>query len=83
MPRICSCISLLGLKPFSLENSVCEYPFFFYYMQEGENLTREQIEDEIKKIKEAHAEDEGIYVFLTRSRVLFRAFLIIFCLLFV
>lgn len=29
-------------------------------MQEGENLTREQIEDEIKKIKEAHAEDEGI-----------------------
>lgn len=27
-------------------------------MMEGENLTREQIEDEIKKIKEAHAEDE-------------------------
>ncbi|OMP03080.1 Pre-rRNA-processing protein TSR1 isoform 1 [Corchorus capsularis] len=27
-------------------------------MIEGENLTREQIEDEIKKIKEAHAEDE-------------------------
>ncbi|OMO79048.1 pre-rRNA-processing protein, partial [Corchorus capsularis] len=27
-------------------------------MIEGENLTREQIEDEIKEIKEAHAEDE-------------------------
>ncbi|XP_047327231.1 pre-rRNA-processing protein TSR1 homolog [Impatiens glandulifera] len=27
-------------------------------MMEGENLTREQIEEEIKKIKEAHAEDE-------------------------
>ncbi|KAL6574370.1 hypothetical protein OROHE_001274 [Orobanche hederae] len=27
-------------------------------MIEGENLTREQIEDEIKKIKEAHAEDQ-------------------------
>ncbi|PPS00752.1 hypothetical protein GOBAR_AA19926 [Gossypium barbadense] len=26
--------------------------------QEGDNMTREQIEDEIKKIKEAHAEDE-------------------------
>lgn len=31
-------------------------------MQEGEILTREQIEDEIKKIKEAHAEDEGIFL---------------------
>lgn len=28
-------------------------------MQEGDNLTKEQIEEEIKKIKEAHAEDEG------------------------
>ncbi|KAF3446885.1 hypothetical protein FNV43_RR12065 [Rhamnella rubrinervis] len=27
-------------------------------MMEGENLTREQLEDEIKKLKEAHAEDE-------------------------
>ncbi|KAB2096426.1 hypothetical protein ES319_A01G107600v1 [Gossypium barbadense] len=27
-------------------------------MMEGDNMTREQIEDEIKKIKEAHAEDE-------------------------
>ncbi|XP_065881608.1 uncharacterized protein [Euphorbia lathyris] len=27
-------------------------------MMDGENLTREQIEDEIRKIKEAHAEDE-------------------------
>ncbi|CAN0924241.1 Pre-rRNA-processing protein TSR1 homolog [Linum grandiflorum] len=27
-------------------------------MVEGENLTREQVEDEIKKIKEAHADDE-------------------------
>ncbi|XP_043708636.1 pre-rRNA-processing protein TSR1 homolog isoform X1 [Telopea speciosissima] len=27
-------------------------------MTEGENLTREQIEDEIRKIKDAHAEDE-------------------------
>lgn len=32
-------------------------------MQEGENLTREQIEDEIKKIKEAHAEDEGMSLY--------------------
>lgn len=32
-------------------------------MQEGENLSREQIEDEIRKIKEAHAEDEGITSF--------------------
>ena len=39
-------------------------------MQEGENLSREQIEDEIKKIKEAHAEDEGIYVFWTNNSVL-------------
>ena len=52
-------------------------------MQEGENLTREQLEDEIKKIKEAHAEDEGIYVFFTSSGVLFRASLIICCQLFV
>lgn len=29
-------------------------------MQESENLTREQIEEEIKEIKEAHAEDEGM-----------------------
>ncbi|CAL1383706.1 unnamed protein product [Linum trigynum] len=27
-------------------------------MMEGENLTREQVEEEIRKIKEAHAEDE-------------------------
>ncbi|KAG8503000.1 hypothetical protein CXB51_000983 [Gossypium anomalum] len=27
-------------------------------MMEGDNMTREQMEDEIKKIKEAHAEDE-------------------------
>lgn len=31
-------------------------------MQEGENFTKEQIEDEIRKIKEAHAEDEGTYL---------------------
>ncbi|KDP36815.1 hypothetical protein JCGZ_08106 [Jatropha curcas] len=29
-------------------------------MHEGENLTREQIEYEIKKIKEAHAEDKAL-----------------------
>jgi len=28
-------------------------------MQEDDNLTKEQIEEEIKKIKAAHAEDEG------------------------
>jgi len=30
-----------------------------FVMQDGENLTREQIEDEIQRIKNAHAEDEG------------------------
>lgn len=35
-----------------------------FVMQEDENLTREQIEDEIKKIKAAHAEDEGTSLFL-------------------
>lgn len=34
-----------------------------FILQEGENLTKEQIEDEIKKLKDAHAEDEGIYLF--------------------
>jgi hypothetical protein len=29
-------------------------------LQDDENLTREQIEAEIKKIKEANADDEGI-----------------------
>lgn len=33
-------------------------------MQEDDNLTREQIEEEIKKIKAAHAEDEGTSHFL-------------------
>ena len=33
-------------------------------MQEDDNLTREQIEEEIKKIKAAHAEDEGTAHFL-------------------
>lgn len=28
-------------------------------MQESDSLTKEQIEEEIRKIKEAHAEDEG------------------------
>lgn len=28
-------------------------------MQDAENLTREQIKEEIQRIKEAHAEDEG------------------------
>ncbi|KAF8410320.1 hypothetical protein HHK36_002847 [Tetracentron sinense] len=31
---------------------------FMLTTEEGENLTREQIEDEIRKIKDAHAEDE-------------------------
>lgn len=34
-----------------------------FVMQDGENLTQEQIADEIKKIKNAHAEDEGTYLF--------------------
>ena len=34
-----------------------------FILQEGESLTKEQIEQEIKKLKEAHAEDEGIYPF--------------------
>jgi len=29
-------------------------------LQDEENLTKEQIEEEIKKIKEANAEDEGM-----------------------
>lgn len=32
-------------------------------LQEGESLTKEQIEHEIKKLKEAHVEDEGIICF--------------------
>lgn len=36
----------------------------FCCMQEGDNLTKEQIENEIKKIREAHAEDEGNLLFL-------------------
>lgn len=30
-------------------------------LQDDENLTKEQIEAEIKKIKDANAEDEGAY----------------------
>jgi hypothetical protein len=30
------------------------------HLQDDENLTKEQIEAEIKKIKEANAEDEGM-----------------------
>lgn len=30
-----------------------------FALQEGENLTREQIEEDIRKIKAEHAEDEG------------------------
>ena len=33
-------------------------------MQDEENLTKEQIEAEIKKIKEANAEDEGMDLLL-------------------
>lgn len=36
---------------------------YSFVMQDGENLTKEQIEDEIQKIKNAHAEDEGTYLF--------------------
>jgi hypothetical protein len=32
-------------------------------MQDDEKLTREQIQDEIQKIKNAHAEDEGNNLF--------------------
>lgn len=28
-------------------------------MQEDDNMTREQLQEEIQRIKEAHAEDEG------------------------
>jgi hypothetical protein len=34
-----------------------------FVTQDGENLTREQIEDEIRKIKNAPAEDKGTYYF--------------------
>lgn len=39
-------------------------------LQEGESLTKEQIEHEIKKLKEAHAEDEGIICFSRRTTCL-------------
>ena len=32
-----------------------------FSLQDGENMTREQIEQDIKRLKEAHAEDEGKY----------------------
>ena len=35
----------------------------YFLMQEGESMTKEQIEEEIRKIKEAHAEDEGTFIF--------------------
>lgn len=38
--------------------------FLIYDLQEGENLTREQLEAEIQKLKKAHADDEGIYIFI-------------------
>jgi len=34
-------------------------------LQDEENLTEEQIEEEIKKIKEANAEDEGMGLLLS------------------
>ena len=33
-----------------------------YDLQDGENLTREQLENEIQKLKKEHADDEGIYL---------------------
>lgn len=45
-----------------ISNFFSEFRLLSLVMQEGEILTREQIEDEIKKIKEAHAEDEGIFL---------------------
>lgn len=35
---------------------------FTYMFQDEESLTKEQIEAEIKKIKEAYADDQGIYL---------------------
>lgn len=32
-------------------------------LQDDDNLTKEQIEDQIRKIKESHAEDEGTCLF--------------------
>lgn len=37
-------------------------PIFCFNLQDGENLTREQLEEDIKKLKEAHAEDEGTFL---------------------
>lgn len=36
---------------------------FVSVLQEGENLTKEQLANEIQKIKQAHADDEGTYLF--------------------
>lgn len=36
--------------------------FFVFELQNGENMTREQLEHEIRKLKEAHAEDQGKYL---------------------
>lgn len=34
----------------------------YSFMQDAENLTKEQLKEEIQRIKEAHAEDEGNFL---------------------
>lgn len=40
-------------------------------------MTKEQLEDEIKKIKQAHADDEGTYHFKNLSNIFFLGSLIV------
>lgn len=39
---------------------MCETDSFL--LQDDDNLTKEQIAEEIRKIKEEHAEDEGTFI---------------------
>ena len=44
--------------------------FFLIVLQEADNMTREKIEDELKELKEAHAADEGAFLFFLFSTYL-------------
>ncbi|OMO82444.1 hypothetical protein COLO4_23021 [Corchorus olitorius] len=56
-----------------LRCSEFDLPFLHTGSQEGENLTREQIKDEIKKVKEAHAEDEDVASMVTLPVLIFES----------
>lgn len=41
--------------------------YFFVGLQEVDSMTKEKIQDELKELKEAHAADEGIFLFFLSS----------------